>query len=428
MTMTPLVMVLTLLAGILILFIPRRYVPVPFFLMASYMTLGQVVMVGPFNFTALRLLVIFAIVRAFIRGDRRLFVPTSMDKAMVVFMIAMLVTGTLLEKNEGFINRLGNAWTFGGIYFTIRLFVVTEADVVELLKIISIILVPLACCMLVEYFTRRNLFFVFGGVPEFTMIRGEKLRCQGAFAHPILAGTAGAICLPQMVYLWMEEKMVRFLAVLGLCACFIIIFTSNSSGPIMTSVFACGAILFWPLRYKMKLIQKGIVVLLVVLQLFMKAPVWFLMAKIDLTGSSTGWHRAALISSALSHLREWWLIGTTFTRHWMPTGVTWSPNHTDITNHYIHFGVIGGLPTMVAFIFILKEGYKAIGKQLFVCEGNHLKRQRVAWMFGSILFAHTMTFLSVSYFDQINVFLYTVFGLIGTLDANRILLEKTQKI
>jgi len=31
--------------------------------------------------------------------------------------------------------------------------------------------------------------------------------------------------------------------------------------------------------------------------------------KIDLTGSSTGWHRAELIDSALRHFNEWWLVG-----------------------------------------------------------------------------------------------------------------------
>jgi len=426
--MTPLVIILTLIAGVLILVLPRRYVPVPFFLMASYMTLGQVIMIGPLNFTAMRLLVVFAVVRAFARGDRKLFVLTSLDKSMLVFMVAMIVTGVLLEKNDGFINRLGNTWTLGGIYFTIRLFVVTEEEVVETLKIMSLVIIPIAICMLIEYVTRRNLFFVFGGVPEFTMIRGGKLRCQGAFAHPILAGTAGAICIPQMVYLWIVEKKMRILAIFGGAACLVIVYTSNSSGPIMTCVFACAALMLWSFRLKMKVVQKIIIITLITVQLFMKAPIWFLMSKIDLTGSSTGWHRAALISSALAHLKEWWLCGTTYTRHWMPTGVTWSPNHTDITNYYLHFGVVGGLPTMLAFIFILKEGYKAIGKQMFIMDDNYLKRQRLAWMFGSVLFAHTMTFLSVSYFDQTNVFLYTLFGLIGTLDANRIILERSQTV
>jgi hypothetical protein len=416
MTMTPLVIVLTLLSGIGILFLPRKYVVVIFFIMACYMTLGQVIMVGPFNFTVIRLLVIFVIIRFAFKSERNAFFLTNIDKAMIVFLVVMLVTGTILEKTDGLINRLGNAWTFGGVYFTIRFFVIGQKEISDIIKIISIIIIPIAICMMIEHYTRRNIFSVFGGVSEITIIRGGRLRCQGAFASPILAGTAGAVCMPQIIYLWLQKKKV---SILGFIACSIIIYTSSSSGPIMTFAFALFAILFWPFRMKLKTVQIAGVVFLIVLQIFMKAPIWYLMARIDLTGNSTGWHRAELMNSAIKYINEWWLVGTEYTRHWMPTGIAWNPNHTDITNHFLHFGVIGGLPLMISFIMVLAQGFKVIGKE-FKKPNITLNRQQLSWMLGAILFAHFMTFFSVSYFDQINVFLYAQIALIGSLDADGI--------
>jgi len=93
----------------------------------------------------------------------------------------------------------------------------------------------------------------------------------------------------------------------------------------------------------------------------MKAPPYYLMARVDLSGGSTGWHRARLIESSMEHLGEWWFAGTDYTRHWMPTGVYFSPNHVDITNHYLAMGVLGGLPLLFLFVLLLVKGFSIVG-------------------------------------------------------------------
>ncbi len=73
-----------------------------------------------------------------------------------------------------------------------------------------VILVPLVAAMLYEKATGRNVFAVLGGVSEMTLIREGKLRAQGAFQHPILAGTFGATVLPLMVGLMrMKDRGLR---------------------------------------------------------------------------------------------------------------------------------------------------------------------------------------------------------------------------
>jgi hypothetical protein len=154
------------------------------------------------------------------------------------------------------------------------------------------------------------------------------------------------------------------------------------------------------------------------------------LARIDLTGSSTSYYRAALINSAISHLNEWWLGGTDYTRHWMPTGAAWSPDQADITNHYIKMGVVGGLPLMLLFVGILAVGFASVGKALSSNKNAPVEQQFLIWTLGSILFAHVATMVSVSYFDQSVVFLYLVLAAIGSIHTTSLVKApvKTPKV
>jgi hypothetical protein len=90
----------------------------------------------------------------------------------------------------------------------------------------------------------------------------------------------------------------------------------------------------------------------------------------------------------------------------MPSGVAWSANHTDITNHYLRMGVLGGLPLMLLFIFTLTRGFSMIGRALRQQLELPRNSQFLLWACGASLFTHAVTCISVSYFDQSIVFLY----------------------
>jgi hypothetical protein len=266
--------------------------------------------------------------------------------------------------------------------------------------------------MLSEKMTGHNLFSALGGVSEFSEIREGRIRAQGPFAHSILAGTVGAVCLPLMIGLWQQHRKT---AVAGIVASFSIIFASASSGPIMSALFGIGALFMWHWRHQMRLVRWLAVLGYIGLDLIMKAPAYYLIARIDLTGSSTSWHRAALIDAALTHLSEWWFAGTDFTRHWMPTGVSWSEEHTDITNHYLRMGVDGGLPLMLLFIAVLATGFSFVGRTLQRMPELSPQSRFMIWALGASLFAHATTFTSVSYFDQSFVFIYLTLAAIGSV-------------
>ena len=205
------------------------------------------------------------------------------------------------------------------------------------------------------------------------------------------------------------------------------VITSASSGPAMSAIFAALALSLWRFRDRIYLLRRAFVALYLILAVAMEAPVYYLIARIDLAGGSTGWHRARLIESAFEHFDEWWLAGTDYTRHWMPTGVSWSADHTDITNHYLQLGVVGGLPLLLLFIWMLQLAFAAVGRylkaQATLGEPN-FDEGFVAWALGASLFAHAATSMSVSYFDQSFVFLYLVLACIASLDAARPAEEK----
>ena len=135
---------------------------------------------------------------------------------------------------------------------------------------------------------------------------------------------------------------------------------------------------------------------------------------IDLVGGSTGWHRSRLIESAMQHLGEWWAVGTDYTRHWMPTGVPWSEDHTDITNHYIAMGVRGGLPLMFLFILFLWRCYSYVGRGIRAGNPITWSDKYFIWSMGAALLVHTASCISVAYFDQSAIVLWMNMAIIAS--------------
>lgn len=122
-----------------------------------------------------------------------------------------------------------------------------------------------------------------------------------------------------------------------------------------------------------------------------------------------------LIDAAISHLNEWWMLGTDYTRHWMPTGVTWSEKHTDITNQFISVGVNGGIISLILFIAVIVFCFKNIGIKMKEIDPAEFPEKFAVWCLGVSLFSHITAFTSVSYFDQIIVFWYLLLALITTI-------------
>ncbi len=402
-----------LLMGIFLVVLPRRFAIIPILMLVSYMTMGTNIVVGGLNFTMLRLLLVFGWVRLIVRGELRGLKLNRIDKAVIAFVISALVTYTLLWQNYGaFKNKLGLAYNVIGFFFLFRFLIRDLKDAIRVVRITAFLIIPLAAMMLVEKRTGHDLFAFLGGVPEASPVRDGVVRCQGPFSHPILAGSFGATLLPLFLGLGVQQiKLAKLTAAIGIVAAAIVIFCSGSSGPVLAGLAGVGGFLFWPLRNRMRLIRWGIVAAIVVIQLVMKPPFWFIIAKIDIFSGNTGWHRAHLIDIAYRNFFDWWLVGTRSVDNW---DVGYDHN-IDITNQYIAYGIDGGLITFSLFIAIIVRCFSGVGRTIRALSDEPQSSRMFVWALGAALFAHVVNYFSISYFDQTIIAWYMLLAIISSL-------------
>jgi hypothetical protein len=420
-TVSALGLTFTLFLGVMMFILPRRYATIPLIMIGAYVTLGQIINVAGLHFMMLRVMIPIGWLRVMIRGEVNKFNFNTLDKAFICWLVAHIAISIIREPTDAtLINKMGLAYDAAGLYFLFRLLVRDSDDYEVLVKGLAVIVIPLACLMVLEYVTGRNPFFLFGGVPEYTSIREERLRCQGPFRHPILAGTFGATTLPLVFSLYFK-KNTRRLALIACLATLTIVFTSASSGPLMAVIGVIIGLLLWPLRAYMKVIRWGLLACIIGLHMVMKAPVWYLLAKVSEVTGGTGWHRAQLINQAVLHFSDWWLIGTSDTADWMPYHLTiGAGDSTDITNQFISEGVNGGILTLLLFIVVISLSYKYIGEELKRRHDANLYTKLAAWCIGVSLFAHILSFLSVTYFDQTQIYWYMLLAVVSRLGLKNV--------
>jgi hypothetical protein len=206
------------------------------------------------------------------------------------------------------------------------------------------------------------------------------------------------------------------------------VIASHSSTPMLAYGAGLFAISLWPLRRNMRLIRWGSVLALVALNLVMKAPVWFLIQRMDVVGGSSGYHRASLVDGFIRHFSDWWLFGTT-------ENARWGYNMWDLCNQFVAEGQVGGLVTFVAFIAMICICFSRIGaarKAVALEFDNHgkpvggdLQKEWFFWLLGATLFSHVVAFFGISYFDQTRFSWLALLVIITTATAPYVLARKT---
>jgi hypothetical protein len=414
--MNPVAIIFLLVTAAAMMSLPRRWAPLPLLVGACYMTNAQSINIGPFHFTVLRILLLIGFIRSWQRKERLPGGFKGLDKLVLYWGVWLLFSCVFHRPfGDALVFRLGVFYSVLGIYFLIRIFCQSTEDLIQIIKITAFILVPVALEMINEVITSRNVFSFLGGLPLEVLVREGKLRAQGPFGHPILAGTVGALCMPLMIGLWRQHPLV---GKIGLTASLMMVWASASSGPMMSAILGIVALVLWRWRRFIPKMRIAAVIVYILCDMYMTRPAYYLLEKIDLTGNSTGYHRAAIIDAGITHLNEWWLGGTDYTRHWMPYGVSWSEDHCDITNHYLYYGIDGGLPLMILFICMLWVGFRYMGESLRLRAQASFPEQFLLWSLGVVLFTHAGTMISVAYFDQSVMFLYLNLAVIVSMHAN----------
>ena len=420
--MSPIFFVVTLVLIAGQFSVPQRLAFAPLIVAASLFPDLVVIDVGV-AFTLTKLLILFGLIRAACSGMLTWSSRNSLDVLFAAWACWTLLSALGHEPTDHnpFTVRASMAYDVFGAYLYARAYIPDRDSVLRLSRLLALCMIFLASMVTFEKTTTLNIpWTISTGSSAYAESRDGRIRAGGPFRHPILAGTVGATSVALLLPLWRRN---RGLVAAGISACLAIVFCSASSGPVMTLFFAVAAVALWPWRRRMRLIKAALILTFVLLAFTMKAPIWYLIGRIDIVGGSTGWHRAELITQAFKHLDRWWLFGTDYTRDWMAYGIGWSANMVDITNHYLQMGVKGGLLLMLLFIAILVTSFKSLGYRMADLRSARDPGEFMLWCFGAALFAHCMTFLSVSYFDQSNVFLYFTIGVVPALCLSSIQLS-----
>jgi hypothetical protein len=413
--MSTVCLALTVIFSIGVLFSTRRVAALGVMATVCYITIGHQFVVAGLNLTALRIVLMVGLVRIIIRGELRDLKLNRIDRLLIAFLSVVTLFATLREsKMEVLIYQCGVSYNILLSYFLFRIFLNNCKNVDEFLHSLASLIAPLAIFMIVQSITGTNFLPGSFDLPE-TYIRGGRIRCQGNFLGPITAGIFGATLMPMFVSI-LGNSDRHCTAIIGVLSAIAITYTSNSSGPLMAFLTGLMGLVFWQLRERMKMVRWGIVAALLCLIFIMEAPIWYLPAKIGGLTGGDGWHRSYLINQAIRFFPDWWLLGTSETGHWMPYSMSWGG--ADITNQYILAGIDGGLVGLILFVLIIIFCFKNIGMALRQSRTKAPSKEFFFWCLGSVLFAHVVTFFSVTYFDQMGTVWWAFIGIISSTTSD----------
>lgn len=383
---------------------------IPWLLIVFLVPFGQVVVLGGVHFTVYRIVVLFGLIRLSItassaRAGKFVGGFSAIDIAFTLCaLFSFIAFSVQWMETAALIKSLGNLLDGLGGYFVLRFLIRNSEDVLRAIKVFAYIALTLAICMTNEHFTHQNVFGLLGGTPLSVSMRDGKARAMGSFEVYITAGVFGATLLPLFMSLCSDAK-TRLIALLGIVGGTVMTLTSSSSTPLLAYAAGIVGLCFWPFRRRMRAFRWGLVLILVTLHLCMKAPVWALIARIDLTGSSSGFHRYMLVDQCIRHFSDWWLIGVKNYNDWGFD--TW-----DLSNQYVADALTGGLATLVTFVLVISRSFGQLGAARRRVEGDR-KREWYLWCLCAALLSHVMAYLGIGYFDQMQVAWFTLLAIIG---------------
>lgn len=402
-----------LLIGImLILILPREKAIAPFLVAAFTLPVGQVVVLGGLHFTVLRILILVALARrlSFTRRDKYPGGFNAVDR-MAAMWAVFAVVAFCVQFPQAVVTGLGVLVDTLGGYLAVRFLIPNGATMRRALKAVALVCVIQSLPMINKQITHINVFGLVAGVPLASTVRDGHIRASGTMGA-LTAGPFAGVLIPLFLWLWTERKS-RIAAGAGLAGAMAMVITSYSS----TSWMALGGSLlglaFWPLRKRMSLVRRGLVCTLVALHMVMKAPVWALIARIDLTGSSSGYQRYALVNMTIYHFSDWWLHGT-------PDYVNWGWDTYDLCNQFVAVALTGGLLPLICYVMMLSRSFGALGAARKLVEGSR-GQEWFLWCLGADLFATVVSHWGINYVGVLlmSLFVLLVFISVVTHEAGQ---------
>ena len=419
--MNPIGAAIIAVVAMMILIASRRNVALALLAGVMFLPMSQQIHLGGFNLFPMRLLGFLAFLRVMGRGEFSFSSMNRMDKTLV-FLLTYGAIIYAIRSATGVANAVGTALDGIFAYLACRGLIQDMDELREFLKKFIVLLFLFIPLVADEMLSHSNPYSFMGGV-NFGWFRNGRMRCFGPFQNPDLLGTLGATFLPFYCALaWQKEN--RKMGVLAIIGCLFLIFACNSGGPTSATMMGIVAWMFWRFRTKMAVCRRWMLIFLGVLAVVMKAPIYYLPAKVsDITGGD-GWHRSYLMDVSFKHLQEWWMVGMPLenTVDWFPYILS-TTGTADIPNQYVVYGLKAGVVMVVIFVVLLNRGYHMLGAALSTVRARSewvTADEVMLWGMGVMLTTHVTNFFGISYFDQSFFFWSLQLALISTL-SQRIL-------
>ena len=421
---TPVVIALLVVGLFLIWILPRKYAAFPFLSLALLIPLKEVIVVLGLHFEIYHLLLMGGLARIFwvlVTTGRNPFPKLNiLDKVFVAWALSNATAYVLLWGAGAITNRLAFLYATLGVYFWLRYLIRDRDDVIRAIKALSLTCAVIAVGMFIEHLHGVNQFDLYlASTLKYADIRNGRSRARGPFLHSIVAGTFGAMLVPLFFLLWKERKANRFFSVVGVAASSVIAVSCASSTPLMTYAAGLTSLCLWPVRKRMRAVRWGIIAGLAALQATMSSPIWFVFARLGGVMGGTGWHRSELINQFVHRVGEWWLTGTR-------DNANWGIDMWDCIDAYVRAGVDGGLLTFLLFLSLIVLAYKRIGRARKLAEQDRAN-ERLLWAIGASLFANTVAYFGIIYFDQSVLAWYLLLVMISATSAS-VIAKRREKL
>lgn len=383
-----------------------------------------VVTFGTIDISASRFVVAVLFLRCFLDpAIKNSFKWSKLDTVVTLSVAIYFITYCCaVPLSKALENRLGFLMDSWFAYMVVRYTINSKKSLLTVVKVISVVLIPLAILGVIESVTYWQPFaplirycpwatFVDSGGTSSPDIRFGFARALGPFSHAILFGCSFAMFLPLVFYLRQEGQEWRTKSYIISGILLVGALSSMSSGPwVMVMVM-----IFCLILERHKEWARTMLIMFISMCIFVEfasnRPFYHvIVTRFANPLGGAGWHRARLIDLAIEHFNEWWFLGYGL------EDPGWGPElgmgMTDVTNEFILAGVRYGILGLIALIVVIITSFRCVAlvhKRVY-----SPKLKSMAWALGSILFSIVVTWMSVSFFGQLIPLFYCFLGFIGS--------------
>jgi len=426
---------IAILVSLGVLFLkPARALAVYFILLMAYPSF-LVVQVGTLDISAARIAGTALLLRCLFNSEMtRKFKWCGMDTWIVVGMIVSFViplAAWKMPQMRVFENRSGFLLSTFLAYFLARFCVDDYRSMKTVARWVAPVVTALAILGVIEATYGIQPFFALrrfcpwrsGGMYLQTNVRSGFYRAVGPASHSILFGAAFAMFLPMIWSLRHEAPPWKTWARVIAVAATVGALSSMSSGPWMMVILLWGFLMLEHAKYLVKPLLWLAVAGCIVVDFLSNRTFYHVIVSYANPIGGTGWHRAKLIDLAIEHFGEWWLAGYGGQDPGWGTrlGMTW----TDLTNHYIHSGVLYGIGGVVAVLGVTITAIVLLARAHRNCKDPIFRSW--CWAFGSLIAMLLISFNACSFFDQTHAYFYGMLGMIASMVQGQPALEKARQ-